>query len=248
MADSSSHKPSSPEITPKEEHVTLDKPKSPNPFLPTDQVEFIFEEISFTTNNEVELLYSSHPNSDYFREVLDFISKRCLKEAFIRAPTQYKEHMSEFWYIVKTLDDSKIWVSTPTGGIRGDICINTFRNALRAHYLPYSSMYFSSPSITIVRPWFAIIGYSREIGAKRTLKKSCLTPSFFHLHSEFASGHDASTDSTAALFTPDSPQDDPIIVTDESEEEEADKEDTHDTSHDVPEDTLAPPPPSLKSA
>ncbi|GJW19616.1 hypothetical protein Tco_0027052 [Tanacetum coccineum] len=37
-------------------------------------------------------------------------------------------------------------------------------------------------------------------------------------------------DTRSAFFTPDSPQDDPIIVTDESEEEEADKEDTHDNS------------------
>nr|GEX90436.1 retrovirus-related Pol polyprotein from transposon TNT 1-94 [Tanacetum cinerariifolium] len=55
-------------------------------------------------------------------------------------------------------------------------------------------------------------------------------------------------DTRFAFFTPDSPQDEPIIVTDESEEEEADKGDTHDTSHDVPEDTLIPPPPSPKSA
>nr|GEV77808.1 hypothetical protein [Tanacetum cinerariifolium] len=148
------------------------------------------------------------------------------------------------------------------GGIRGDIGINTFINALRAHYIPHSSMYVSPPFITIVRPWFATIGYSREIGAKGTLKKSflpprwrlligqiihylggktsgldqisnkdatilyCLAngikvdydkliwediihklskksrenvvpyPSFFYLHSEFASIHDASADST----------------------------------------------------
>ncbi|GJR35176.1 hypothetical protein Tco_1210860 [Tanacetum coccineum] len=44
------------------------------------------------------------------------------------------------------------------------------------------------------------------------------------------------------------PQDEPIIVTDESEKDEADKGDTHDTSHDVPEDTSIPPPTSLKSA
>ncbi|GJZ78883.1 hypothetical protein Tco_0643720 [Tanacetum coccineum] len=121
MAESSSHNPSSPEITPKEEPVTLDKPESPNPFLPADQIEFTFEEIAFTTNNEVALLYPSHSNSEYFREVSDFISKCCLKEAFTRAPTQYKEYLCEFWYTAKTLDDSKIWVSTPTGGIRGDI-------------------------------------------------------------------------------------------------------------------------------
>ncbi|GKC28191.1 hypothetical protein Tco_1035485, partial [Tanacetum coccineum] len=62
------------------------------------------------------------------------------------------------------------------GGIRGDIGINTFRNALMAHYLPHSSMYVSPPSITIVRPWFETIGYSGEIGAKGTLKRSYLPP------------------------------------------------------------------------
>ncbi|GJY18263.1 hypothetical protein Tco_0389754 [Tanacetum coccineum] len=91
MAESSSHNASSPEITPKEELVTPDKLESLNPFLPTTQVEFTFEEIAFTTNNE-------------------------------------------------TLEDSKVWVSTPTGGVRGDI------------------------------------GYNGEIGAKGTLKKSCLPP------------------------------------------------------------------------
>ncbi|GJY92147.1 hypothetical protein Tco_0507929 [Tanacetum coccineum] len=52
MAESSSHNPSSPKITPKERPVTLDKPESLNPFLPTDLVEFSFDEISLTTNNE----------------------------------------------------------------------------------------------------------------------------------------------------------------------------------------------------
>ncbi|GJT81283.1 hypothetical protein Tco_1055625 [Tanacetum coccineum] len=165
MAESSSHNPPLPEITPKEKPVTLDKPKSLNPFLPADQAEFSFEEIALTTNNEVALLYPSHPNSEYFKVVSDFISKCCLKEAFTKAPTQYKEYLCEFWYIVKTLDDSKIWVSTPTGGIRGDIGITTFRNALRAHYLPHSSMYVPPPSITIVKPWF------REIGAKELSKR-----------------------------------------------------------------------------
>ncbi|GJX26342.1 hypothetical protein Tco_0232638 [Tanacetum coccineum] len=85
------------QITPKEEHVTLDKPESPNPFLPASQVEFSFDEIYLTTNNE---------------------------ESFTRAPTQYKECLCEFWYTVKTLDDSKIWVSTPTSGIRRDIDVH----------------------------------------------------------------------------------------------------------------------------
>ncbi|GJS29864.1 hypothetical protein Tco_0490484 [Tanacetum coccineum] len=39
----------------------------------------------------------------------------------ITPQTQYKEYLCEFWYTARTLDDSKIWVSTPIGGIRGDI-------------------------------------------------------------------------------------------------------------------------------
>ncbi|GKB65561.1 hypothetical protein Tco_0921747 [Tanacetum coccineum] len=116
MSESSSQKTSSPEITPKEEPVTLDKLENLNPFLPASQVDFTFNEITFTTNNEVALLYPSHPNQDYFEAVSDFISKCCLKEAFTRAPNQYKEYLR---------------------GVRGDIGITTFRNALRAQYLPY---------------------------------------------------------------------------------------------------------------
>ncbi|GJW42808.1 hypothetical protein Tco_0071607 [Tanacetum coccineum] len=55
-------------------------------------------------------------------------------------------------------------------------------------------------------------------------------------------------DTRSAFFTPDSPQDDPIIVTDKSEEEDADKDDTHAPSHNEPEDTSVPPSPSLKLA
>nr|GEU99230.1 hypothetical protein [Tanacetum cinerariifolium] len=82
---------SSPDITSKEEPVNLDRPKSPNPFLPAIQ------------------------------GMSDFISKCCLKEAFTRASNQYKEYLGEFWYTEKVLPDSKIWVSTPTGEFRGEI-------------------------------------------------------------------------------------------------------------------------------
>nr|GEW20435.1 integrase, catalytic region, zinc finger, CCHC-type, peptidase aspartic, catalytic [Tanacetum cinerariifolium] len=55
-------------------------------------------------------------------------------------------------------------------------------------------------------------------------------------------------DTRFAFFTPNSSQYEPIIVIDESEEEKADKEDIHDTFHDMLKDTSVPPPPSLKSA
>ncbi|GJZ89927.1 hypothetical protein Tco_0661854 [Tanacetum coccineum] len=124
MAESSLQNPSSPNLTPKEELVTLDKPESRNPFLLAIQVEFIFEEIAFTTNNEVVLIspQKTLPNTRILlKDVSNFISKCCLKEAFTRAPNQYKEYLSEFWYTAKVLPDSKIWVSTPTGEVRGEI-------------------------------------------------------------------------------------------------------------------------------
>ncbi|GJW47890.1 hypothetical protein Tco_0079536 [Tanacetum coccineum] len=45
---------SSPDITPNEEPGTLNRPESPNLFLPASLVEFTFDEITFTTNNEVD--------------------------------------------------------------------------------------------------------------------------------------------------------------------------------------------------
>ncbi|GJT43879.1 retrovirus-related pol polyprotein from transposon TNT 1-94 [Tanacetum coccineum] len=70
-------------------------------------------------------------------------------------PTKYQ--LTDIF--TKPLDEPtfKRWI-VELGGIRGDIGITTFRNALRAHYLSHSSMYVPPPSTTIVRLWFATIG------------------------------------------------------------------------------------------
>ncbi|GJW66500.1 retrovirus-related pol polyprotein from transposon TNT 1-94 [Tanacetum coccineum] len=132
---------------------------------------------------ELHFIPTQYQLVDIFTKPLDEPTFKRLIEAFTRAPNQYKEYLSEFWYIAKTLEDSKIWVSTRTRGIRGEICITTFRNALRAHYLPHSSKYVTPPSLAVVRPWFATIRYSGEIGAKGTLKKSFL-PLVDEMHKE----------------------------------------------------------------
>ncbi|GJW98731.1 hypothetical protein Tco_0180539 [Tanacetum coccineum] len=74
----------------------------------------------------------------------------------------------------KALENSKVSFSTPTGGIYGEVGVNTFRNAIGAHYLPHSSEYVAPSSINIVRPWFETIGYGEAVPAKGTLKKSLL--------------------------------------------------------------------------
>ncbi|GKE07701.1 hypothetical protein Tco_1411252 [Tanacetum coccineum] len=67
--------------------------------------------------------------------------------------------------------------STPTSGIFREVGVNIFRNAIRSHYLPYSSKYVAPPSIDIVRQRFPRIGYGEEVSAKGNLKKSFLPPS-----------------------------------------------------------------------
>ncbi|GKE53900.1 hypothetical protein Tco_1489056, partial [Tanacetum coccineum] len=71
----------------------------------------------------------------------------------------------------KALENSKVSFLIPTGGIYGEVGVNTFRNAIRAHYLRHSSEYVTPPSIDIVRPWFETIGYGDTVPAKWTLKR-----------------------------------------------------------------------------
>ncbi|GJS63094.1 hypothetical protein Tco_0677658 [Tanacetum coccineum] len=61
-------------------------------------------------------------------------------------------------------------------GIFGEVGVNTFRNAIGAHYLPHSSEYVAPPSIDVVRQWFPTIVYGEEVSAKGTLRKSLLPP------------------------------------------------------------------------
>ncbi|GJU87534.1 retrovirus-related pol polyprotein from transposon TNT 1-94 [Tanacetum coccineum] len=186
----------------------LDEPTFKRLIVELDQIEFTFEEIAFTTNNEVALLYPSHLNSEYFREVSDFISKCCLKEAFIKAPTQYKEYLSEFWYTAKTLDESKIWISNPTGGIRGDIGYSgeiRANGTLKKSFLPPRWRLLMGQ---IIQCLGGKTGATSEEGAHPQLNSGmpafnsyCTSLfSFFHLHSESASGHDASANSTDEAY------------------------------------------------
>ncbi|GJR16495.1 hypothetical protein Tco_0799147 [Tanacetum coccineum] len=149
-------------------------PQQEQPFVAAKQVSFNLEDIILDTNNEVPFLYLEHNNKDYFKCVSDFISKCCLRKPFIRSPNMYKEYLAEFWYSAIALENSKVSFSVPTGGIYGEVGVNTFRNAIGAHYLPHSSEYIVPPSIDIVRQWFPTIRFGEEVSAKGTLRKSLI--------------------------------------------------------------------------
>ncbi|GJV06778.1 hypothetical protein Tco_1344434 [Tanacetum coccineum] len=175
MVDSSKQEETSPqqEQNPQQQ----DQPKLIIPLDPTPLVEFNLDNISLKPNNEVALLYLNHPNKKVFLCVSNFISRYFLREAFTRTPTQYKEYLYEFWYTAKVLKETnRVWFSTPTGGIKGEVGLTSFRNAIGANYLAYSRQYVEPPSMEIIREWFSSIGYSREIEAKGTLKNGFLPP------------------------------------------------------------------------
>ncbi|GKC59560.1 hypothetical protein Tco_1087158 [Tanacetum coccineum] len=151
-------------------------PQQEQPFVAAKQVSFNLEDIILNTKNEVSLLYPEHTNKEYFKCVSDFISKCCLRKPFTKSPNMYKEYLAEFWYSAKALENSKVSFLIPTGGIYGEVGLNTFRNAIGAHYLPHSSEYVAPPSIDVVRKWFPTIGYREEVSTKGTLKKSFLPP------------------------------------------------------------------------
>ncbi|GJZ95020.1 retrovirus-related pol polyprotein from transposon TNT 1-94 [Tanacetum coccineum] len=112
-----------------------------------------------------------------------FLNGKLKEEVYVKQPPGFRETMSSQTMYAKLVQSTftefkqapRAWYETLStfltehkfvrGGIRGDIGINTFRNALRSHYLPHSRMYVSTPSITIVRPWFVTICYSGENGA-----------------------------------------------------------------------------------
>ncbi|GJX07919.1 hypothetical protein Tco_0195851 [Tanacetum coccineum] len=126
-------------------------PKQEQPFIAAKQIGFNLKDIILNTNNEVSLLYPEHNIKDHFRCVSDFISKCCLRKPFTRSPNMYKEYLAEFWYSAKTLENSKVFFSIPTGGIYGKVGVNTFRNVIGAHYLPHSSEYVAPPFIDIMK-------------------------------------------------------------------------------------------------
>ncbi|GKB69544.1 hypothetical protein Tco_0930956 [Tanacetum coccineum] len=101
-------------------------------------------------------------------------------KAFTSAPTQYVEYLAEFWYTAKALEGSRIWVFTPTGGVR---VITTFRNAIEAYY---SDEYVESPSHAIDKPWFAELGYNGEIGLNEKSRERVIPyPRFIYLLLEY---------------------------------------------------------------
>ncbi|GJQ97549.1 retrovirus-related pol polyprotein from transposon TNT 1-94 [Tanacetum coccineum] len=138
--------------------------------------DIIYEKVPIFCDNTSAIAISNNPvlhsrtkHIDIrYHFIRDHILKGDIELHFI--PTQYQ--LADIF--TKPLDEPTFKrLIVELGGIIGEIGNTTFRNAIGAHY---SDTYVDSPSLVVVRPWFAEIGYNREIGVKGTLKKSCLPP------------------------------------------------------------------------
>ncbi|GJX25306.1 retrovirus-related pol polyprotein from transposon TNT 1-94 [Tanacetum coccineum] len=126
----------------------------------------------------MKILHSRTKHIDIrYHFIRDHILKGDIELHFIHTQYQLVDIFTKpldeptFKRLIVKLENSRIWASTPSGGVKGEIGLTTFRNAIGAHY---SDEYVDVPSISIVRPWFSNIGYNEEIGDKGTFKKSCL--------------------------------------------------------------------------
>nr|GEX05248.1 hypothetical protein [Tanacetum cinerariifolium] len=272
MAESSSHNPYSPKITPKEEQVTLDKPESPNPFLLADQVEAtdgsnhlclgektgVLDQIS---NKDATILYclANRVKVDYakliWEDIIHKLNKK-IREKFVSYPRKKSS---------KYTSESKTEASKSKTG------------QSEKETQSCSGKYNSPNNLS---PLTLVFGEMRkEAHQAAGGLKSLRATGEEGAHPQLSSGHDASVDSTtkagprnsapndsipkqqgknkeskadeiltkikledlsdllkdtrSVFFTPDSPQDEHIIVSDESEEEGDKKDKTDATSHDL---------------
>ncbi|GKB86358.1 hypothetical protein Tco_0958630 [Tanacetum coccineum] len=152
--------------------------------------DIIYEKVPIFCDNTSAIVISNnlvlHSRTKHIDIRYHFIRDHALKGDielhFI--PTQYQltdiftKPLDEptFKRLIFELENSKVSFSIPTGGIFGELRVNTFRNAIGAHYLAYSGEYVALPSIDVDRQWFPTIRYEEEVSAKGTLKKSLLPP------------------------------------------------------------------------
>ncbi|GJY70101.1 hypothetical protein Tco_0473083 [Tanacetum coccineum] len=103
--------------------------------------------------------------------------KRLIIELVNRQLFTVLEYLVKFWYTATSnLKTRKVFFSIPTGSTKGDVGLNSFRNALGANSLSYSRDYVEPPTQAVVKQFFLEIRYCGTIEATGTLKKSCLSP------------------------------------------------------------------------
>ncbi|GJZ05227.1 hypothetical protein Tco_0538502 [Tanacetum coccineum] len=216
-------------------------PQQEQPFVAAKQVGFNLEDIILNTNNEVTLLYPKHTNKETFKCVSDFISKCFLREPFTRSPNMYKEYLAKFWYSAKALENSKVSFSIPAGASfiihsesasGDDASANSTAKSDPGKSAPSTDPHvLANQTQSVSKGLESILTQSKtdkgasniakqvkEVEASRIIKLEDLAKLMQNVQPSFKDLN--------------SPEDDPIIVFDDSDEdEEADKDGIHATSN-----------------
>nr|GEW67672.1 hypothetical protein [Tanacetum cinerariifolium] len=218
------------------------------PFVVAKQVGFNLEDIILNANNKVALLYPEHNNKDYFKCVFGFISKCCLRKPFTRSPNMCMKYMAEFWYSAKALENSKPSVSKG-GSSKAPTGSKTGHSKKRKESSSAMDSNLSQPPVCTPVDTKMHKEDQQAIGGPTYLGVT----SEERANPQLSSGNDASAASTAKVdpgnstpsdFVPqqqcmnegikntsydylfadlDSPEDDPVIVVDDSDEDEDDE-------------------------
>ncbi|GKA29823.1 hypothetical protein Tco_0716068 [Tanacetum coccineum] len=256
---------SSPDITPKEELVTLDKPKTPNLFLPATQVDYakiIWDDLIHKLNKKTREKIVPYPR--FISLLLEHMAPEYGNEELTINPTQvfsvhnltlkpnqpeeppFTDHIKAICNLHVLVDSKAPKYSSPTK--KKETKSSSAMDTSPSHPSPptpvVSEMHKEAQQAA---SGLTSLGDTSEDGAHPQLSsKSKADEISKKVKLEDLS--DILKDTRFAFFTLDSPTDEPIIVSDESEEKEAKKaEQPPATSQEVPEDTSVLHPSSLKS-
>lgn len=133
-------------------------------------------DIKIKPNNFVANLNPTK-NKEFFKDVLIFVEKCCLRKTFTLKPSfQYESYLKEFWYTatVTALNTIKFTVENGTTNLEFDLF--SFRKAIGADYLKRHQQYEANPDGKVTKLFFGQIGYSDKLTG--TLRKRGLAPNW----------------------------------------------------------------------
>lgn len=116
-------------------------------------------------------------NKEFFKDVLTFVEKCCLRKTFTLKPSfQYESYLKEFWYTATVTELNTIKFIVENGSTNLEFDLSSFQEAIGANYLKGRQQYEANPDGKVTKLFFGQIGYSDKLTG--TLRKRGLAPNW----------------------------------------------------------------------